>query len=299
MNERLFGIFVATITPFDEVRRPALGALAAHLQRLAREGCHGTLLLGTAGESMSFSVEERLAITRAIATDRAGLQLVVGTGAASLPDAVVLTRAAFDSGADGVMIAPPFFYRQAPLEGLVAFYSEVLTQSVPGDGAVLLYHYPKATGVPITFDLIRQLRDRFPDQLAGIKDSSGDGEHLRALRQEFPDMLVFVGDDRLLSDALSVGGVGAITALANVVPEKLRAIYDVHGRGEAVDALQAELSHAKRQLSNYPTVPAAKALLLAKGLLSSDYVRPPLQPLRPDDRAALLADFGLNLAAHD
>ncbi len=277
----------------DEARSPALKVLETHLHRLAMEGCHGALLLGSAGESMSFSVEERIAITRAVAANRAGLQLVVGTGAASLTDAVALTRAAFDSGADGVMIAPPFFYRQAPLEGLVAFYTEVLMRGAPADGAVLLYHYPDVTGVPISFELIRRLRDRFPGQLAGIKDSSGDEEHLRALRREFPDLLVFVGNDKVLASALQVGGVGAISALANVASGMLLAVYDAHGREESVDAIQAELSQAKTRLSSYPTISAVKALLLAKGLLPNDYVRPPLHPLGLEDRARLLADFGL------
>lgn len=293
MKNRLYGIFVATVTPFHETHKASFDVLLSHLHRLAKEGCHGTLLLGTAGESMSFSVEERLAITRAISNDHAGLKLVVGTGAASLSDAITLTRAAFDAGTDGVMIAPPFFYRQASLDGISAFYNEVLSKGVPSDGAVLLYHYPAVTGVPISFDLIHRLRDRFPNQLAGIKDSSGDSEHLRALRQEFPDLLVFVGNDSLLADALSVGGVGAITALANVMPEMLRAVYDLHEQGESTGNIQAELSHTKSQLSHFPTVPAVKALLLAKGLLPNDYVRPPLHPLCPEDRARLLASFGL------
>jgi 4-hydroxy-tetrahydrodipicolinate synthase len=246
---------------------------------------------------MSLSVEERLLLTRAVTRERAGLQLIVGTGAASLIDAIVLTKAAFNLGADGVMIAPPFFYRNAPLEGLVAFYCEVFTQSVPIDGAVLLYHYPTVTGVPISFELIWQLRDRFPYQMVGIKDSSGDVEHLRAFREEFPEMLVFVGNDSLLADALAIGGVGAITALANIMPEKLRAVYDAYERGEAVERTQAELNDAKKQLSNFPTVPAVKALLHTKGLLATDYVRPPLHPLQPGDRAKLLEGFRLEASS--
>ena len=245
---------------------------------------------------MSFSVEERLAIMSVVAAASTGLQLIIGTGAASLTDAITLTRAAFDLGADAVMIAPPFFYRKAPLEGLVAFYSEVFAQGVPGGGTVLLYHYPPVTGVPISFDLLHQLQDRFPTQLAGIKDSSGDGEHLRALCREFPNLLVFVGNDSLLADALSVGGVGAITALANVMPKKLRAIYDAHERGEAAQEIQAELSRAKERLSDFPTVPAVKALLVAQRALPNDYVRPPLCPLGSEDRARLLASFSSELA---
>lgn len=276
---------------------PALHVLASHLHRLAETGCDGILLLGTAGEAPSFSADERITLTHAAAAERIGAGLVVGTGAASLTDTITLTRAAFNEGADGVMIAPPFFYRQAPPEGLFAFYCEVFTQAVPGNSAMLLYHYPTVTGVPISFELIRRLRDKFPNQLIGIKDSSGDREHLLALHREFPELRVFVGNDQLLADNLVAGGAGAITALANVFPEMLRSVYDAHHRGQSTDKAQAKLTQAKVHISDLPTVSAVKALLVARGLLPNDYVRPPLQPLPSEDKVKLLARFGLGASS--
>jgi 4-hydroxy-tetrahydrodipicolinate synthase len=276
MTKSLQGIYAAAITPFDDTGRPDYEQLITHLNGLAEQGCHGVLVSGTTGEGPSLSAAEREELFRRAASARNRLQILGGTGAASIEDTIRLTRAAFDAGLDAAVILPPFFYRFPTPEGVYQFYAAVIEQAVPEDGSVFLYHNPTVCDVPITPPLISQLRDSFPRQVVGIKNSSGEWEYNRTLCQIDPDFLVFVGSDSLLSSNLQAGGAGAITGLANLVPVLLRRVYDLHGqRGETEEA-QAALDNAKLLLDGLPRIPAIKALLRLKGSISSDAVRPPL-----------------------
>jgi 4-hydroxy-tetrahydrodipicolinate synthase len=234
----------------------------------------------------------------AAAAERGSLSLLAGTGAASLTDAITLTRAAFELGYDGVIVVPPFYYKGAPLEGLFAFYFELVSQAVPDEGHLLFYHIPQVSGVGVEPELIRRLRFEFPNQVVGIKDSSGSVEHMQMLCQTFEGFQVFTGNDALLSETLDAGGVGAITALSNVVAAKLRAIYDAHTNGEVtlqIEEEQAWLTATRKMLQErgFSLPSTIKTALRLKGLIPNDYVRPPLRRLEVDDEATVQAHFGL------
>jgi hypothetical protein len=137
------------------------------LDFLARRGCHGALLLGTTGEGPSLSAQERLALLHAALPVRQSwpdFRLLAGTGTPSLEETVALTRQAFDLGLDGVVVLPPYYYRKVSDEGLLAWYGQVLRRGAPQDGAVFGYHIPGVTGVPLSLDLLAQLKDSFPGQ---------------------------------------------------------------------------------------------------------------------------------------
>jgi 4-hydroxy-tetrahydrodipicolinate synthase len=287
MIPSLQGIYAAAVTPFDDTGRPDHEQLITHLEGLAEQGCHGVLVSGTTGEGPSLSAGEREELFRRSASARNRLRILAGTGAASIEDTIRLTRAAFDAGLDAAVILPPFFYRFPTVEGVYRFYSAVIEQAVPGDGSVFLYYNPTVCDVPITLPLIERLRDRFPDQVVGIKDSSGEWEYNQALCQIDPAFLVFVGSDALLSANLRAGGAGAITGLANLVPGLLRRVYDLHGQQEEVEEAQQALNNARLQLNGLSRIPAIKALLRLKGTISSDAVRPPLSPLTSSEMAEL------------
>lgn len=289
------GVYAAIVTPFDHECHLAPDQFQKLMANLAARGCHGVLLSGTTGESASLSVAERIAVFEAAAHARAGLRLLAGTGAASLEDVVMLTRAAFDTGLDAVVIIPPFFYADPPLIGLVEFYAAAIERAVPSDGAVLLYHNPFISGVGVSLDLIHALKDRFPDQIVGIKDSSRNLDHARTLIQTFPDFCVLVGDDQLLSAVLGAGGGGAITGVANLFPDLLREVYELHSQGQTTSIAQDRLDNAARQLDGLPRIPAIKALLAAGKVIQTSVLRPPLSSLSDSEYAILANRFHLNL----
>lgn len=290
----LNGVYAAIITPFDDEGRPSAEQFAACLEHVAGRGCHGVLIAGTTGEGPSLSAAERRLLFQTAAADAHGLKLLAGTGAASLEDAVEITRDAFDAGCDAAVIIPPFFYKGAGDDGLFDFFATLIRRAVPADARVLLYHNPVAAPVGVTFGMIRRLRDAFPEQVAGIKDSSQDWDHTRALLETFPGFDVFAGDDRLLQRNLEAGGAGSITLVANAFGDLDRAVYDLYRAGNEADNAQQRLDEAHRQFDGLPRIPAVKSLLKAGGVVENASVRPPLRPLAESEEALLKERFMLD-----
>ena len=189
----LAGVYSAAVTPLKADFSPDLEAIPSLLDFLAGRGCHGILLLGTTGEGPSFSPEERLGILRAAlqvrgmlpATQDGTYKILAGTGTPSLTETIALTRSAFDLGYDGVVVLPPYYYRKATDEGLFRYFSELIHKAVPSDGFLLGYHIPGTAGIGFSTDLLARLKDAFPHQFAGIKDSSHDADFARQAGRTF------------------------------------------------------------------------------------------------------------------
>ena len=292
----LSGVYAAAVTPLKPDFSPDLQALPALLDFLAQRGCHGVLLFGTTGEGPSFSPPERLEVLKAaqkIKQSRPDFRILVGTGTPSLTETIELTRATFDQGADGVVVLPPYYYRKVSDEGLFAWFSEVIRSAVPSGKALLGYHIPPVTGVPLSLDLLSRLRDAYPDRFAGIKDSSADLEHARLVGAKFgADLLILNGTDRLFSQALLAGASGCITALGNLFSPDLRRVWDAHQRGESDEVAQKRLDAARSISEKYPPAPPLLKMLLSKWYgLPAWPVRPPLIGLSAETIEKALADI--------
>lgn len=293
--QSLRGVYAAALTPLRPDFTPDLEGVAGLLGFLAQRGCHGVLLLGTTGEGPSFSRSERAAIFRAAQKAReklTHLQLLAGVGTPSLEDTQAITRDAFEAGMDGVVALPPYYYRKVSDDGLYEWFSLVLRGAVPADGALFGYHIPAVSGVGLSLDLLARLKDAFPQQFAGIKDSSGDAEHATQLDQRFgSDLMVFTGNDRLFSHALQSHAAGCITAMANIASPMLRRVWDGNQAGLVDTAAQAELGKLRDIMDRYPPAPPLlKALIHQHFGLPNWPVRPPLLNLTEETaRAAVEA----------
>jgi 4-hydroxy-tetrahydrodipicolinate synthase len=279
-NHPLAGVYAAVVTPLQTDYTPALDDIPSLLHFLAQRGCHGALLLGTTGEGPSFSPMERKAIFKAgmrVRETHPDFRLFAGTGTPSLDETSQLNKIAFNLGFNGVVVLPPYYFRDASEEGLFGWFSQLIRTSVPKDGLLLGYHFPRVSGVPLPLSLLTRLRDSFPDQFAGLKDSSGDLQYALTVVEEFGDRLTLVGNDKLLSPTLAAGASGCITAMANLASLALRRIWERHQRGEDTDGIQVQVTRAREVLENYTPFPAS-----VKGLLSQLHsfphwpVKPPL-----------------------
>jgi 4-hydroxy-tetrahydrodipicolinate synthase len=278
----LAGVYAAAVTPLNSTSTLDLESVPAFFHFLAAHGCHGALLFGTTGEGPSFSPKEREALMRSVRVYRQQLpdfRLLAGTGTPSLSESAELTKLAFDLGYDGVVVLPPYYFRKATDDGLFNWFSALIRQAVPAKGYLLGYHIPSATGVGFSLDLLARLKDAFPDQFAGIKDSSHDESFATALGARFgKDLLVLNGTDSLFQHALKNHAQGAITAPANLISEDLRAVWDLHQAGKDPSAAQARVSHNRHILEKYmPFPPILKALLHRLYDLPRWSVKPPLE----------------------
>jgi len=295
-SNHLKGVFAAVVTPLNPDLSPDLDGLITLLQFLAKRGCHGILLMGTTGEGPSFSISERLSVYQAAIYARQnlpGLSFLAGTGTPSLEDTVFLTRAVFDLGYDGVVVLPPYYFRKVTDEGLFSWFSQVLKKSVPLDGAVLGYHIPPVTGVGFSLDLISKLKDSYPNQFIGIKDSSGDPEWAQSLGARFgKDLMVFNGNDRLFSLALKSKAYGCITAMANLISPLHRIVWDNFQAGIIDEITQEKLSGAREVFDRYPPMPPLIKLMLSRMHSFPTWsVKPPLLDFNPVLLDSVLSEF--------
>ncbi len=296
IRSSLAGVYAAAVTPLNPDLSPDLDSLPNLLQFLEQRGCHGVLLMGTTGEGPSFSTAERTQIFEVAAAarrDLPNLRLLAGTGTPSLEDTISLTRLAFDLGFEGVVVLPPYYYRKASDDGLFAWFSRVIEQSVPPDGYLLGYHIPPVSGVSLSMDLLARLKDAFPDQFAGIKDSSGDADWARLLGKRFgPDLVVLNGNDRLLSLALQSNAAGCITAMANLLSPLHRQVWDNFQSGKPYEITQDTLSHAREELDRFPPMPPLLKLLMSRLHGFPPWkVKPPLVEFDPSQAEIVLSGF--------
>src|SRR5512138_2715218 len=192
----LAGVYAAAVTPLRSESSAGnagdspldLESVPALARFLASRGCHGIVLFGSTGEGPSFSPREREALMRSACAAREGLpgfRLIAGTGTPSLSETIELTRLAFDLGYEAALVVPPYYFRNATDEGLFNWFSELIHQAVPADKYILGYHFPRVAGIGFSIELLARLKDAFPVQFAGIKDSSHDADLARNLGETF------------------------------------------------------------------------------------------------------------------
>jgi 4-hydroxy-tetrahydrodipicolinate synthase len=293
----LAGIYAAAVTPLKYDSNLDLETVPVFLRFLAARGCHGALFFGTTGEGPSYSSKEREILMRSVRVYRQeipGFRLLAGTGTPSLSETADLTKLAFDIGYDGVVVLPPYYFRKATDEGLFKWFSELITKAVPANKYLLGYHIPSVSGVGFSLDLIARLKDAFPIQFAGIKDSSHDEAYSAALGQRFgKDLLVLNGTDSHFHHALKNHAQGAITALANLISADLREIWDLYQEGKDPSEIQTRVTEKRHLLEKYmPFPPTLKALLHRLHDLPRWSVKPPLEELDEKKLEEVLEELG-------
>lgn len=299
----LSGIYAAALTPLTkDASRPDLESVPPYLAFLAGRGCHGALIFGTTGEGPSFSPSERGAVWQTALQVRQqypNFRLLAGTGTPSLTETIDLTRAAFDLGFDGVVTLPPYYFRKATDDGLFDWFAQVIQRAVPKDGYILGYHFPGMAGIGFSLGLLKRLKDFFPVQFAGIKDSSHNADFTVALGQTFgSDLAVFTGNDSDLTFALQNHAAGCITAPANLLSPELREIYDAFQKPDFLEKsgfshpAQEYVSHQRHILDNYPPFPSTlKALVHRLHGQPRWPVRPPLVEMTSEAETRLMREL--------
>jgi len=285
---RFSGVLAPVITPFRDDLSPDADRLLAHCKWLIGEGVN-LAVFGTNSEANSLSLAEKRHLLDSLVGG--GIDpnaLMPGTGGCALSDAVELTSHAVELGCAGVLMLPPFYYKGVSDDGLFAFYSEVIQRVASSKLRIYLYHIPPISQVPLTIELIDRLVSLYPDNIAGIKDSSGDWENTRALNEAgWADFRVFCGSESFLLQNMRSGGAGCISATANVNPRAIRHLFDTWESNEATQT-QSELDTVRALFQGFPMIPALKA---ATAHFAGDShwrrVRPPIVELSAEQLTEL------------
>ena len=230
MTHSLSGVYAAAVTPFKNDLTPDLEIIPQYLSHYQKHGCHGALLLGTTGEGPSISKIERMMVlesAREFKRSHPQFKLLAGTGTPILDETIELSQFAFAKDYDGVVVLPPYYFRNVSDNSLYDWYREVIDNAVPKGRFLIAYNIPPLTGISFSFDLLARLKEKYPFRFAGIKDSSSDEKYSAGLGDRFGDeLLVLTGNDGLFSMALKNKAGGCITALANVYSHLLREVWD-------------------------------------------------------------------------
>jgi dihydrodipicolinate synthase/N-acetylneuraminate lyase len=270
----LRGALAAAVTPLRDGAFDA-AAVGPYVDFLAGHGLDGVLALGTTGEGVLFSPDERREIAAAfVEAGRGTLQVAVHCGAQTTRGTALLAEHAAAAGADAVaVIAPPYFALDE--DELLSHFETAAHACAPL--AFYLYEFEARSGYAIPLGLIDRLRERVPN-LAGMKVSDSPWERLAPYLVEGLD--VFVGAEALLERALAAGAAGAVSGLAASFPDAVVPLVrePAPEAGERATALRA-------RLQRFPFHAASKAALGLRGVPVGPEVRAPLRGLTEGERA--------------
>ena len=281
------------LTPFTADGNPDAQKLLKQCKWLESNSV-GQAIFGTNSEANSMSAPQKMSTLTALI--EGGLNpehMMPGTGASSIDATVNMTRHALSHKCAGVLMLPPFYYKDVSDDGLFAYFSEVIQKVGNSALKVYLYNIPPVTKLTFSLSLLERLTKEFPNTIVGMKDSSGDWSYTESVIKLLAPsgFRVYAGSEVFLMRALRAGGVGCISATANVNP---KAIADLaaHWRESDADARQASLDQVRGVFAKYQMIAGMKT---AVAHYSKDpewlRVRPPLMQLSAEEQAKLLSEL--------
>lgn len=280
-QHRIRGVLAPVVTPFKRDLSPDPERFIAHCRWLLGQGC-GLAVFGTNSEANSLSVNERIALLESLfAADLDPARMMPGTGCCALTDTVRLTEHAVKAGCAGVLMLPPFYYKDVTEEGLYRNFSEVIERVGDARLKIYLYHIPPVAVVGITPGLVERLLKKYPTAIAGMKDSSGDWNNTRTFLDAFAKsgFDVFAGSESFLLANMRHGGAGCISATANVNPAAIDRLYREWRKPDA-EQQQEALNAVRKTVGQYVMIPALKSVIAHyAGDAEWATVRPPLVEL--------------------
>ena len=290
--EQFAGVFAPIPTPFSP-RDLTINYEFIHqyLTFLKQKGVSGIILLGTNGEFPSLSIEERKNLISWVMKFKDDLKVIVQVGTSSFVDTIGLCDYATEKGADALLIAVPYYYKEISEVGLIDYYFQIFNRV---KHPIFLYNMPQVTHIKITDKVIRGLLS-FPN-LLGLKESSGKWEETKHYIDTFRQLHVFVANDTLFKKGLEIGAGGCITAVCNTFPELLVSLFLSWQKKEDVSYLQSQLTTYRELILNFPLQAATKYILHLRGFPITS-VRPPLENLTESQKRELereLEKLGFN-----
>jgi 4-hydroxy-tetrahydrodipicolinate synthase len=281
------------LTPFKEDGSPDAEALLKQCQWLSANGV-GQAVFGTNSEANSMSARQKMSVLTALI--EGGLNpahMMPGTGATSVDETVNMTNHAIKLKCAGVLMLPPFYYKDVSDDGLFAYYSEVIQKVGDAGLQIYIYNIPPVTKIHLSLSLLERLVKEYPKTMVGMKDSSGDWAYTESTIKllAHTGFRVYAGSEVFLMRTLRAGGVGCISATANVNP---KAIADLAKNWQLADAdqKQSDLDEVRSIFAQYPMIPAMKTAV-AHFSKNSEWlrVRPPLMPLDAEQQTQLLNEL--------
>jgi 4-hydroxy-tetrahydrodipicolinate synthase len=280
------GTYTAIVTPFKNgvLDEPALERL---IKAQIKGGVDGIVPVGTTGESPTLDYEEHIRVIElSVKFANGKIKVMAGTGGNSTSEAIYLTKAAEEAGADGSLQVAPY-YNKPSQEGLFQhFHAIARATNLP----IVLYSIPGRCGIDISVDTVNRLAHDSPN-VVGIKEAGGTPDRVSQLRAALgPDFIILSGDDSLTLPFMAVGAHGVVSVASNIIPKEVTHMVRAFAIGKPAIALKL---HAKfypvfKDLFIETNPVPVKAALAMMGQIEEEY-RLPLVPMNAKNRDQLKA----------
>ncbi len=292
----LSGVFVPTVTPFDDAGEIDLDAFRANCRSWLEVGISGLVVGGTSGEAVLLDEDERIALWGVAREELGDRLLIAGTGAESTRASIRLAMAAADAGADALLVQPPAFFKGAMSPAALSVHFREVADASPVP--VIVYQVPlKCSTLDLPNDWVAEISHH--PNVVGIKDSRGKIELVQELVDKCADgFQVLVGSGALLHAGLEIGAVGGILGVANLMAGDCAEICRAHAVGDDIRAeeVQRWVAPVHNAIVAVMGVPGLKASLDRMGM-HGGRPRLPLHPLaaaKVPELEAALAEAGID-----
>ncbi|KAL9560125.1 hypothetical protein MBANPS3_000089 [Mucor bainieri] len=286
------GIFVPVPTFFKENEDLDLEAFDKHIEYLANSGLAGIVVLGSMGEAVNLSDEERVQVIQqcsdSVKKYNPSLKIIAGTSSQSARNTITYTKQAAEAGAGFVLVLPPSFYKGSmDHDALYQFYTTVADQSpLP----VVIYNYPGVCqGIDLSIPLLVELSKH--KNIVGVKGTDGNvGKMANLVNKTNPqDVTLLAGSADFFLPELLIGAVGLIPGAGNIFPSlcvQVQVLYENNKLQEAI-ALQKKLVEADDALCRWHGIPGIKSFIQKKLGYGQGVCRNPLQKASQANAAAI------------
>ena len=216
---KISGIFAASMSVLNNDLSLNVEKTIMHAEKLIDQGCHGTVIFGSTGQSQLIPISEKIDLLNNLSKSKYWDKHIIGTGLNSLGETINFMKIAISLNLNKFLIMPPAYYSYGDTE-VLDFYSRII-DSVP-NCKIILYNFEKLSGYRFSLKCVETLVNKFPEQIIGVKDSSYNlYENLK-----LKNFSILPGSETKLLKGLELGCTGIITATCNVTAELSRQVYD-------------------------------------------------------------------------
>ena len=275
---KISGIFAATMSVLNSDLSLNVEKTIDHAEKLINQGCHGTAIFGSTGQSQLISISEKIDLLNKLSTSKHKDKHLIGTGLNSLGETINFMKIARSLKFNKFLIMPPAYYKYGDSE-VIEFYTKII-QSIP-ECKIILYNFEKLCGYKFSVECVKELVKRFPDQIVGVKDSSYNlFENLK-----LENFSIFPGSELKLLRGLELGCSGIITATCNVTAEISRKVYDDFYSGKK-QSVNKKLCDVRGVFDKYNLISGLHSYCSQENKIYKN-VLPPLSLLNKNDEKNL------------
>ena len=275
---KISGIFAATMSVLNSDLSLNVEKTIDHAEKLINQGCHGTAIFGSTGQSQLISISEKIDLLNKLSTSKHKDKHLIGTGLNSLGETINFMKIARSLKFNKFLIMPPAYYKYGDSE-VIEFYTKII-QSIP-ECKIVLYNFEKLCGYKFSIECVNELVKKFPDQIVGVKDSSYNlFENLK-----LENFSIFPGSELKLLRGLELGCSGIITATCNVTAEISRKVYDDFYSGKK-QSVNKKLCDVRGVFDKYNLISGLHSYCSQENKIYKN-VLPPLSLLNKNDEKNL------------